>query len=238
MTTKLSVNINKIALIRNARGRNLPDLLQVAQDIVAFGADGITVHPRPDERHIRKQDCYDLKEMLGVELNIEGYPSEDFLQMVETICPAQVTLVPDAPNALTSSAGWDTKKHKYSLLETILRLQQKQIRTSIFISTDLDMIEAAKEIGTDRIELYTEEYASQYALGNKDAVIPYVQAAAFAHELGLGINAGHDLNQQNLRFFAEQVPHLAEVSIGHALVCDALYQGLAATIAAYKECLG
>lgn len=238
MTTKLSVNINKIALIRNARGRNLPDLLQVAQDIVAFGADGITVHPRPDERHIRKQDCYDLKKILAVELNIEGYPSEDFLQMVEAIRPAQVTLVPDAPNALTSSAGWDTKKFKYSLLETILRLQQKQIRTSIFISTDLDMIEAAKEIGTDRIELYTEEYATQYALGNKDAVIPYTQAAAFAHELGLGINAGHDLNQQNLRFFAEQVPHLAEVSIGHALVCDALYQGLAATIAGYKECLG
>lgn len=235
--TKLSVNLNKFALVRNARGGNLPNFLQIAQDIVNFGADGITVHPRPDERHIRKQDVYDLKGILQVELNVEGYPSEDFLQMVEKVQPAQVTLVPDAPDALTSNAGWDTVKYRYLLLEVIMRLQAQKIRTSLFVAPDLNMIEGAKTIGADRIELYTEEYAHQYALGNLDAVTEYTQSAAFAHELGLGVNAGHDLNLHNLRHFAQQVPHLAEVSIGHALVCDAWYLGLEKTISSYLACL-
>ncbi len=235
--TKLSVNLNKFALVRNARGANLPNLLQIAQDIVAFGAAGITVHPRPDERHIRKQDVYDLKGILQVELNVEGYPSEDFLQMVEKVQPAQVTLVPDAPDALTSNAGWDTVKFCYFLGEIVSRLQAKNIRTSLFVAPDLDMIEGARSIGADRIELYTEEYARQYALGNLESVAEYRQSAAFAHELGLGINAGHDLNLHNLRFFAQEVPHLAEVSIGHALVCDAWYLGLEKTMKAYLGCL-
>lgn len=235
--TKLSVNINKIALIRNSRGKNIPNLIQSAQDIVSFGADGITIHPRPDERHIRKQDVYDLKSVLTVELNVEGYPSEDFLRMVETVKPAQVTLVPDAPEALTSNAGWNTIKHKYFLLEVMLRLQKVGIRTSLFVSPDIDMIEGAKEIGSERIELYTEAYADGFAKGDLSSLMPYVQAAAFASTLGLGINAGHDLNQMNLRQFATSVRPLDEVSIGHAIVCESLYYGLKPTIQAYKACL-
>ncbi len=234
---QLSVNLNKVALIRNSRGRNLPDVVQVAQDCVRFGANGITLHPRPDERHARKQDVFDLKAALEVELNVEGFPSEDFLQLVEQAKPAQCTLVPDPPDALTSNAGWDTVKHKYFLLEVIQRLQSVGIRTSIFIETDLNRIGMAQEIGTDRIELYTEAYASQYAKGHPEAVEPYARAAAFAHELGLGVNAGHDLNLDNLKHFADQLPVLHEVSIGHALVCDALYLGLEETIRRYQACL-
>lgn len=235
---QLSVNLNKVALVRNSRGRNLPDLVAVAKDCVRFGADGITLHPRPDERHARKQDIYDLKEVLDVELNVEGYPSESFLQMVEEVKPAQCTLVPDPPEALTSNAGWDTLKFKHFLLDIILRLQAKGIRTSIFIETDLDLIEGAREIGTDRIELYTEAYASQYDGGDPSAIEPYARAAAFASELGLGVNAGHDLNLNNLQWFADHIPSLEEVSIGHALVCDALYLGLEETIRRYQACLG
>lgn len=235
--TLLSVNLNKVALIRNSRGKNTPDVLQVALDCVRFGADGITMHPRPDERHARKADIFALKEALSVELNVEGYPSEDFLRMIEQVKPAQCTLVPDAPDALTSNAGWDTQKHKPYLLDIILRLQAAGVRTSIFVEPDLDAVEGAREIGTDRIELYTEDYASQFAEGNPAAVEPYARAAAYAHELGLDINAGHDLNTHNLAHFAQQVPHLAEVSIGHALVSDALYWGLETTIQRYKACL-
>jgi pyridoxine 5-phosphate synthase len=236
--TQLSVNLNKVALIRNARGSNLPNVLQVARDVLLFGGDGITVHPRPDGRHIRTEDVYALKEMLTVEFNVEGYPSEPFLMMIEEVKPAQCTLVPDPPDALTSNAGWDTLKHKHFLLDVIQRLQEAGVRTSIFIETDLDRIGAAKEIGTDRVELYTEEYARQYALGNPQEVEPYARSAAYAHELGLGVNAGHDLNLQNLKYFAEQVPHLEEVSIGHALICDALYFGFQETIRRYQACLG
>ncbi len=234
----LSVNINKVALIRNSRGKNLPDILKVAQDCVTYGADGITVHPRPDERHIRKADVYALQSALDVEFNVEGYPSEAFLSMMEEVKPAQCTLVPDPPEALTSSAGWDTIKNKHYLLEIIQRLQASDIRTSIFIETDLDMIGMAKEIGTDRIELYTEEYANHYPQNPHDAIEPYVRAARFAAEIGLGVNAGHDLNLQNLNFFASQLPELEEVSIGHALISDALYMGLQTTIAKYQACLG
>jgi pyridoxine 5-phosphate synthase len=236
--TQLSVNLNKVALIRNSRGRNLPDVVQVALDCVRFGADGITLHPRPDERHARKQDVLDLKAVLDVELNVEGFPSEDFLQLIEKSRPAQCTLVPDPPDALTSNAGWDTIKHKYFLLEVIERLRKIGVRSSIFIETDLDRIAMAKEIGTDRVELYTEEYALQYAQGHPEAVEPYARAAAYAHELGLGVNAGHDLNLDNLKHFADSIPVLAEVSIGHALVSDALYLGLEETIGRYKGCLG
>ncbi|MFN0202807.1 MAG: pyridoxine 5'-phosphate synthase [Bacteroidia bacterium] len=235
--TKLSVNLNKIALIRNARGGNLPNLLTIAQDCVGFGVDGITVHPRPDQRHIRKQDVFDLKEILTVEFNVEGYPSDDFIEMVLAVMPTQVTLVPDAPDALTSNAGWNTLKHRHFLLDVVQTLQNGGIRTSLFVAPELEQIEGAKEIGTDRIELYTEEYARQYAEGNPTAVEPYSQAAAFAFELGLGVNAGHDLNTDNLAYFAQNVPHLLEVSIGHALISDALYWGLEKTITKYKNCL-
>lgn len=236
--TKLSVNLNKVALIRNSRGTNLPDLAQVAQDVIAYGADGITLHPRPDERHAKKSDIYELKPLLSVELNVEGYPSEDFLKMIEEVKPAQCTLVPDPPGVLTSDAGWDTLKHKHFLAEIIDRLKAAGVRSSIFIETDLDRIGMAKEIGTDRIELYTEEFARLFAAGNKEIVEPYARSAAFAHELGLEVNAGHDLNLDNLAFFASEVPHLAEVSIGHALVCDALYLGFEETIRRYQACLG
>ncbi|MEL6630450.1 MAG: pyridoxine 5'-phosphate synthase [Bacteroidota bacterium] len=234
----LSVNLNKVALIRNSRGRNLPNVLQVAQDCIRLGADGITIHPRPDERHARYQDVYELKEGISVELNVEGYPSERFLQVVEEAVPAQCTLVPDPPGALTSDAGWDTIKHESMLKEVIARLKAKGIRTSIFIETEQDKIDKAKEIGTDRIELYTEHYASQYALGNLDVIQPFAAASAHAHSIGLGVNAGHDLNLDNLAYFAEHLPDLKEVSIGHALVCDALYLGLEETIRRYQACLG
>ena len=236
--TLLSVNLNKVALVRNSRGRNLPNLLQVAQDCVRFGADGITLHPRPDERHARRSDIYELAAGLSVELNVEGYPSESFLQMIEEVKPAQCTLVPDPPGALTSDAGWDTIRNKHLLLDIILRLEAAGVRSSIFIETNLDHIEMAREIGTKRIELYTEAYASEYPTGPAEAVAPYARAAGYAHEIGLEVNAGHDLNLDNLGLFAQELPMLAEVSIGHALVCDAMYMGLEETIRQYQAALG
>ncbi|MCB9231250.1 MAG: pyridoxine 5'-phosphate synthase [Bacteroidia bacterium] len=236
--TQLSVNVNKIALIRNSRGGNNPHLLQVAHDLIRFGADGITVHPRPDERHIRKADVYELKPALPVEFNVEGYPSEEFLKMIEEVRPAQATLVPDPPGALTSSEGWDTITHADFLKKVIARIKKAGVRTSIFIETDLEMIKAAPATGTDRIELYTGPYAEQYHHDREAAVAPYREAAKLAHSLGLGLNAGHDLDLHNLHWFNQQVPHLEEVSIGHALVCDALYLGLEETIHRYQACLG
>jgi len=235
---QLSVNLNKVALIRNSRGHDYPNLIKVAKDCIKFGADGITVHPRPDERHTRYQDIYDLKEALDVELNVEGYPSERFLNMIEETKPAQCTLVPDAPDAITSNAGWDTLKHEAMLRDIIAKLKFWGIRSSIFIETKPNLIEKAKEIGTDRIELYTEAYAKAFAAGDKSAVKPYAESARVAQDLGLGINAGHDLNLDNLAYLTEQLPALHEVSIGHALVSDALYLGLRDTIRLYQECLG
>lgn len=232
---KLSVNLNKIALIRNSRGGNLPNLLEAARRIVSYGADGITLHPRPDERHARRQDVYDLKEILTVELNVEGYPSESFLQMVETVCPAQVTLVPDPPEALTSNAGWDTVRHKHFLLDIIARLQSKGIRTSIFVESNLEMIEGAKAIGVDRIELFTGPYAETFRTDIAKALQPYILAAGYAEALDLGINAGHDLDLRNLPPFITAMPYIEEVSIGHALISDALYMGLEKTVKLYKE---
>ena len=233
--TKLSVNINKVALLRNSRGANLPDLLKVAQDCVRFGAHGVTVHPRPDERHIRYQDVKDLKPILSVEFNIEGYPSHEFLSLVEDVKPTQVTLVPDAPDALTSNAGWDTIHNNAFLKEVIDRLKKQGIRTSLFIDTDLDMIEGAAAVGADRIELYTEAYAKNYSKGPEAAIAAYQKAAHRAHKYGLGINAGHDLNLDNLAYFHKNIPHLLEVSIGHALITDALYLGLENTIQLYNR---
>ncbi|HTB05872.1 MAG TPA: pyridoxine 5'-phosphate synthase [Bacteroidia bacterium] len=231
--TKLSVNINKIALIRNSRGGNLPDVKKAALDCVRFGAEGITVHPRPDERHIRYTDVYELKPILPVEFNIEGYPSDTFMQMVEEVKPQQVTLVPDAPGVLTSNAGWDTIANKAFLKEVIDTLKKMGIRTSIFIDTDLDQIEGAAATGTDRIELYTEAYAKDFSKNAETAVEPYHKAAHRANKYGLGINAGHDLNLENLAYFHKNVPNLLEVSIGHALISDALYLGLENTIQLY-----
>ena len=224
--TKLSVNINKIATLRNSRGGNVPNLLKVASDIEAFGAEGITIHPRPDERHIRYQDARDLKNIVTTEYNIEGNPIKSFIDLVLEVKPTQVTLVPDAIDAITSNAGWDTISHQSYLQEVIKEFQQNGIRTSIFIDTDLQLIEAAAKTGTDRIELYTEEFATQFDLGNKEAVKPYTDAAVLAHQLGLGINAGHDLSLDNIKFFKENIPNLAEVSIGHALIAESLYLGL------------
>lgn len=231
--TKLSVNINKIALIRNSRGGNLPDVSKAALDIVRFGADGITVHPRPDERHIRYNDARILKPLLPVEFNIEGYPNDKFMQLVTEVKPAQVTLVPDPPEALTSNAGWDTIKHKDFLKEVIAVLHKSGIRASIFIDTDLKLMNGAAETGAERIELYTEDYAKNYHSSPQKAIEPYRKAADRAHELGLGINAGHDLNLDNLAYFHKNIPHLDEVSIGHALVSDALYFGLENTVQLY-----
>ncbi len=224
--TKLSVNINKIATLRNSRGGNVPNLLKVASDIEEFGAQGITIHPRPDERHIRYQDARDLKNTVRTEYNIEGNPITSFIDLVVGVKPTQVTLVPDALDAITSNAGWDTVKHQSFLKEVIQEFQQNGIRTSIFIDTDLKLIDAAAKTGTDRIELYTEVFATQFNLGNKDAIQPYVEAASLAHDLGLGINAGHDLSLDNIQFFKENIPNLAEVSIGHALIAESLYLGL------------
>ncbi len=235
--TKLSVNINKVATLRNARGGNVPNVLKVALDCEAFGADGITVHPRPDERHIRYADVYELRPALKTEFNIEGNPTESFIDLVLKVKPTQVTLVPDAPDALTSNAGWDTRTHFDFLVKTIDTFKSVGIRTSIFVGTDLELIELAARTGTDRIELYTEPYAAEYIKDRAAAVAPFVEAAALAHRLGMGINAGHDLSLENLKYFHEQVPHLSEVSIGHALIADALYLGLETTIARYKECL-
>jgi len=231
--TKLSVNVNKIATIRNARGGNNPDVLKVALDCENFGAQGITVHPRPDERHIRKSDVYSLKKNIKTEFNIEGYPSKDFIKMVIEVKPAQVTLVPDLPDAITSNSGWDTKKNKEFLTEIISEFQKNGIRTSVFVDTNLQNIEYAKLINTDRIELYTEPYAANYLLNKEEAIKPFVIAANLANKLGLGINAGHDLSLVNLKYFANNIPNLLEVSIGHALICDALYYGLEKTIKMY-----
>jgi len=224
--TKLSVNINKIATLRNARGGNVPNLLHVAADIEKFGAQGITIHPRPDERHIKYQDARDLKHIVTTEFNIEGNPQHNFINLVLECKPTQVTLVPDAIGALTSSAGWDTVANESYLTEVIAEFKRNGIRTSIFVETDLHIIEGAKKTGTDRIELYTEEFAHQYGLGNENGIKPYTEAAILAHELGLGINAGHDLSLDNILFFKQNIPHLAEVSIGHALITEALYLGL------------
>ena len=224
--TKLSVNINKIATLRNSRGGNVPDLLKVARDIQRFGAQGITIHPRPDERHIRYQDARDLKSVVYTEYNIEGNPQHNFIDLVLECKPTQVTLVPDAIGALTSNAGWDTIKHQSYLTEVIQEFQRNNIRTSIFVDPVLEMIEGAKTTGTDRIELYTESFAHQYSLGNKDGILPYIVAANLANELGLGINAGHDLSLENIEYFHQNIPNLLEVSIGHALISEALYLGL------------
>lgn len=232
--TKLSVNINKVATIRNARGGNIPNVLQFALDCERFGAQGITVHPRPDERHIRYQDVRELKPILTTEFNIEGNPIASFTELVKEVKPAQVTLVPDAENVLTSNAGWDTITHFSFLKDKVAEFQEAGIRVSIFIDADdLRRIEKAKEIGTDRIELYTESYASGYAKGKETAVEKFVRAANYAHEIGLGINAGHDLSLENLEYFHRQIPFLDEVSIGHALISDALYIGIENTIQMY-----
>ena len=235
--TKLSVNINKIATIRNARGGNNPDVLKVALDCEKFGAQGITVHPRPDERHITGRDVLDLKPALSTEFNIEGNPDERFIDLVSRVKPAQVTLVPDAPGVLTSNAGWDCVANFDHLKGLVDLFKSQGIRVSIFVGTDIENIKAAARTGADRIELYTEPYASQYHEDREAAVAPYVHAAVAAHELGLGINAGHDLDLHNLAYFHECVPFLDEVSIGHALICDALYLGLEETIKRYLDCL-
>ena len=224
--TKLSVNINKIATLRNSRGGNVPNLLKVAADIEDFGGEGITIHPRPDERHIRYQDARDLKNTVRTEFNIEGNPIQSFMDLVLETNPTQVTLVPDSIDAITSNAGWDTIMHQSFLKEVIKEFQNNGIRTSIFIDTDHKLIEAAAKTGTDRIELYTEYFASEFDKGNKDVVKPYTEAAILAHKLGLGINAGHDLSLENIKFFKENIPNLAEVSIGHALITESLYLGL------------
>ena len=231
--TKLSVNINKIATLRNARGGNLPDLLSTARDCERFGAQGITVHPRPDERHIRYRDVRDLKPLVTTEFNIEGYPSAPFIDLVLEVKPDQVTLVPDPPGALTSNAGWDTITNEAFLKEVVARFRKAGIRTSIFIETDLKMIENAVKTGTDRIELYTESYAAAYHTDRDRAIAPFITAALKAQEVGLGLNAGHDLSLDNLRFFKASIPGLLEVSIGHALICDAIYLGLENTIQLY-----
>ena len=235
--TKLSVNINKIATLRNARGGNVPDVVKVALDCESFGADGITVHPRPDERHIRRSDVYDLRPLLRTEFNIEGYPAPEFIDLVLKVKPHQVTLVPDSPTQLTSNAGWDTKKNLDFLSEVLDEFKKAGIRTSVFVSTDIEMIEYAAKAGTDRVELYTEPYASGYTKNPEAAVAPFVAAAKAVRNLGLGLNAGHDLSLVNLNYFYKNIPWLDEVSIGHALICDALYLGLQRTIQEYKNCL-
>ena len=235
--TRLSVNINKIALLRNARNGDRPDLLQFAKDCERFGAEGITVHPRPDERHIRYADTTALKPLVSTEFNIEGYPNKRFLDLVKQVKPAQCTLVPDPPNVLTSNAGWNTIAQKALLSDTIKMLHDHDIRVSLFIETDNDMIAGAAEVGADRIEFYTGPYAEHFATDKAAAVAPYTACAAFAHSIGLGINAGHDLNLDNLRYFDQHISDLLEVSIGHALVSDALYYGIENTIQLYLRCL-
>ncbi|MDE6033665.1 MAG: pyridoxine 5'-phosphate synthase [Muribaculaceae bacterium] len=233
--TTLSVNINKIATLRNARGENNPDVIKVALDCERFGAQGITVHPRPDQRHITRDDVMRLRPALHTEFNIEGYPSREFMDLVLRIRPAQVTLVPDAPDAITSSAGWNVTENMELLTELVDKLHEAGIRSSIFVDPDIDQVKAAAKCGTDRIELYTKAYADGYAKNREAAIAPYIEAAIQAKKCGLGLNAGHDLSLENLRFFAERIPNLAEVSIGHALICDALYLGLEETIKQYKD---
>ncbi len=233
--TTLSVNINKAATLRNARGGNLPDVLKFALDCERFGAEGITVHPRPDGRHIRYDDVRDLKTHIATELNIEGNPTQDFIDLVCDVKPAQVTLVPDAPDAITSNAGWDTIRHKEYLKEIVSHFQSLGIRVSIFVDPDTEMIEGALKTGTNRVELYTESYAANYLKNREDAISKYKTAAERAQQLGLGLNAGHDLSLENLAYFAKTIPGLLEVSIGHALICDALYYGIENTIQMYKN---
>ena len=238
MMTKLSVNINKLATLRNARGGNVPNLLTATEDIERFGAQGITIHPRPDERHIRYQDARDLKKVVTTEYNIEGNPNQKFIDLVLAVKPTQVTLVPDAVDAITSNAGWDAIKHQDYLKDIILTFKQAGIRTSIFIDPVAAQIKAAATTGTDRIELYTEAYAVGYAKGEQAAAVaPYVAAAALAKELDLGINAGHDLSLENMEYFKQSLPHLDEVSIGHALICESLYMGLENVIPMYLKAL-
>ena len=226
LMTKLSVNINKIATLRNSRGGNTPNVVQFAKDVQGFGAQGVTIHPRPDERHIRYQDAYDLKSVVYTEYNIEGNPIPEFIDMVLKIKPTQVTLVPDAEDAITSNAGWDTLKHKGFLTEIIQEFKQNDIRTSVFLDPTLKQVEGSKAIGADRIELYTEAFAHQFSLGNKNAMIPYTECAERALQLDLGLNAGHDLSLENIQFFKENSPGLLEVSIGHALISESLYLGI------------
>jgi len=235
---KLSININKIATLRNSRGGNNPNLVNVALDAERFGAEGITVHPRPDERHIRYQDVFDLKNAISTEFNIEGNPKEQkFVDLVLANLPAQVTLVPDTEGQLTSNHGWDTIKHQYYLKDIIAEFKSAGIRVSIFVDSAEEMVEAAKTTGTDRIELYTEAYASNYHADKESAIKPYIVAANLANKLGLGINAGHDLDLHNLKYFSQNIPELLEVSIGHALICDSLYYGLENTIQMYLRAL-
>lgn len=235
--TTLSVNINKVATLRNARGENNPDVEKVALDIESFGADGITVHPRPDERHIRRSDVFRLRPLLRSEFNIEGYPSKEFVDLVLKVRPTQVTLVPDAPDAITSSAGWDVAANAEFLSELVEHFKEAGIRTSIFVDPDVETVKAAAATGADRIELYTKPYADKYASDPEKAVAPYIDAAKAARKLGLGVNAGHDLSLENLKYFSNAIPFLSEVSIGHALICDALYLGLPETIKRYKAAL-
>ncbi len=235
--TKLSVNINKVATLRNARGADRPNVLKVALDCERFGAEGITVHPRPDERHIRRGDVYDLAPAIATELNIEGQPSEQFISLVLDVVPTQVTLVPDAPDQITSNHGYNTREQQQFLRETVERLHQKGIRVSIFVDADVEMVEYALTTGADRVELYTEPYASLYEADREAAIAPFVKAGERAKGLGLGLNAGHDLSLRNLAFLHERMPYIDEVSIGHALICDALYLGLEETIKQYRACL-
>lgn len=235
MKTRLSVNVNKVALLRNSRGENLPDVLEVARDCEKFGAQGITVHPRPDERHITYQDVRELKEVVINEFNIEGNPTEEYMKLVKEVKPHQATLVPDPPDALTSDTGWDTIKYGHFLRETANELHKYGIRVSIFLDPDLQMVEAAAKTGIDRIELYTGPYAANYPEGPEKALKPYQEAAEKAEKLGLGVNAGHDLNLKNLKYLDFNIPSIKEVSIGHALICDALYYGLENTIQLYQR---
>lgn len=237
MRTKLSVNINKVATIRNARGGNNPNVIKVAKDCEAFGADGITVHPRPDERHIRRADVLDLQAVLRTEFNIEGYPSREFLDLVLRVRPSQVTLVPDKPDQLTSNSGWNTETEQEFLRDVLNDLRGAGIRSSIFIDADVRMAEFAAKAGADRVELYTGPYAHMYSKNPEKAIEPFLETAKRVKQLGIGLNAGHDLSLENLKYFTDVIPWVDEVSIGHALICDALYMGLEATIAAYKNCL-
>jgi pyridoxine 5-phosphate synthase len=233
--TRLSVNINKIATLRNARGGNNPDVIKAAVDCERFGAQGITVHPRPDERHIRYSDVLQLKDVVKTEFNIEGYPDERFLKLIKNVKPAQATLVPDGPDAITSNSGWDTLRHVDFLKDVVREIRASGIRVSIFVDPVLRMVEGAAKLEAERIELYTEPYAREFLVSPEVAVKPYVESAKLAHSVGLGINAGHDLDLHNLAFFHRKVPYLAEVSIGHALICDALYLGLENTIQRYLQ---
>lgn len=235
--TRLSVNINKVATLRNARGENNPDVLAFALHCERVGAQGITVHPRPDERHIRRSDVYDLKKHLSTEFNIEGYPSEDFIRLAEEVKPAQATLVPDRPEQLTSSSGWDIPENEPFLRDVTDRLHKAGVRVSIFIAADPAQVRAAKAVGADRVELYTKPYADNFAINPSEAIAPFVEASLTAREIGMGMNAGHDLNLDNLKYFHQTMPHLQEVSIGHALISDALYLGIDETIRRYRECL-